>query len=378
MSAVVQLRTSTQVRGDRAPAPDLIDLARSKTPDDRQRLLMGVIALCEAAPPATALAPALSEIFLTLAAQAEREIRQQLSERLAGVDWAPPALINMLALDEIEIAAPVIAASPLLQDAALLRVLVETTLEHQIAVARRPHLSGGVVDAILDRAEPIAMTALASNRTADISETAMNRLVEHSRRIAGLRAPLTRHPRLSETLAQELYQWVGQALRQSIGERFRIDDRLLNAAVQDAAASASRNAAWRSLPITGRKTEDRERQEMERRLVDKLQSAGQLRPGILIRALREQRLGLFEQALGQLGGFTPAQVRAAIHAPTAEPLYLACTAVGVDKAVFPSLLVELRKLTTGLPADGGWTATPMNSSSAARAFRQMMEKPATV
>ena len=323
---------------------------------------MGVIALCESAAPATPLPTALGEIFLTLAAQAEHEIRRQLSERLAHADWAPPALIDMLALDEIDIAAPVIAASPLLKDAALIRVLVETTLEHQIAVARRPNLSGGVVDAILDRADPVTMTALASNRSAEIGEAAMHRLVEHSRRIAGLRAPLARHPRLSESLAQELYQWVGQALRQSIGERFQIDDRLLNAAVREASAKASRIPVWRPLP-NGRNAEDRERQEMERRLVDKLQAAGQLRPGILIRAL---------------GGFSPAQVRAAIHSSTAEPLYLACTAVGLDKAVFASVLAELRKLTDGLPGDGGWSATPMNSHSAARAFRQMMERFATV
>ena len=376
MSAVVQLRTSSQAGKDLS-ALDLVDLAHSKTPDDRQRLLLGVIALCEAAPPSQRLPAALGEIFLTLAGQAEHEIRRQLSERLAAVDWAPPALIEMLALDEIDIAAPIIAASPLLNDAALIRVLIEATLEHQIAVARRPHLSGGVVDAILDRADPVTMTALASNRSADIGEAAMQRLVEHSRRIAGLRAPLARHPRLSETIAHELYQWVGQALRQSIGERFDIDDRLLNAAVREAAASAACTPSWRPIP-TGRKTEDRERQEMERRLVDKLQAAGQLRPGILIRALREQRLGLFEQALGQLGGFTPVQVRAAIHSSTAEPLYLACTAVGLDKAVFASVLVELRKLTEGLPGDGGWTATPMNSHSAARAFRQMMERFPTV
>jgi uncharacterized protein (DUF2336 family) len=376
VSAVVQLRPPLHAGTDLS-ALDLVDLARSKAPDDRQRLLIGVIGLCEATPPSAPLPAALGEIFLTLATQAEHDIRQQLSERLAGAEWAPPALIEMLALDEIDIAAPVIAASPLLKDAALIRVLLETTLEHQIAVARRPNLSGGVVDAILDRADPVTMTALASNRSADIGEAAMHRLVEHSRRIAGLRAPLTRHPRLDEALAQELYQWVGQALRQSIGERFQIDDRLLNAAVREAAASAACSAAWRPLPA-GRRAEDRERQEMERRLIDKLQAAGQLRPGILIRALREQRLGLFEQALAQLGNFTPAQIRGAVHSPTAEPLYLACLAVGLDKAVFPSLLVELRKLTDGLPADGGWTSTPMNSHSAARAFRQMMEKPATV
>ena len=206
----------------------------------------------------------------------------------------------------------------------------------------------------------------------------MRRLVADSRRIAGLRAPLSRHPRLDEALAQELYQWVGQALRQSIGERFRVDDRLLNAAVKDAARTVSRNAAWRAVPIPHRKTDDRERREMERRLVDKLQAAGQLRPGLLIRALREHRLELFEQTLAALGGFALTQVHAAIRAPTAEPLYLACIAVGVDKAVFPSLLAEVRKLTDGFPADGGWTAASLNVHAASRAFRQMMEKPTSV
>jgi uncharacterized protein (DUF2336 family) len=374
--SVVQLEPPRDAWDDRTVS-QLLTLAQSRSAEDRQRLLLKVTSLCEAMRPPAEVGPLLSDIFLTLAAQAERDIRLALSERIAGVDWAPPALINMLALDEIEIARPVITSSPLLKDTDLIRLLIEATLEHQIAVARRPQLSRPVADTIIDRGEAVTMTALASNRSADISEDAMRKLVDHSRRIAGLRAPLTRHPRLNEQLAQQLYQWVGQALRQSIGERFRIDDAQLNAAVQQAAAKAVGSPQWRTAP-TSRLAEDRERSDMERRLVDKLQAAGQLRPGLLIRALREQRFELFEQALAALGGFSDAQVHHAVRAPTAEPLYLACIAVGVDKAVFASLLVEVRKLSGGLPADGGWTATPMNAHSAARAFRQMMEKPAIV
>ena len=374
--SVVQLEPPRDAWDDRTVS-QLLTLAQSRSAEDRQRLLLKVTSLCEATRPPAEVGPLLSDIFLTLAAQAERDIRLALSERIAGVDWAPPALINMLALDEIEIARPVITSSPLLKDTDLIRLLIEATLEHQIAVARRPQLSRPVADTIIDRGEAVTMTALASNRSADISEDAMRKLVDHSRRLAGLRAPLTRHPRLNEQLAQQLYQWVGQALRQSIGERFRIDDAQLNAAVQQAAAKAVGSPEWRTAP-TSRLAEDRERSDMERRLVDKLQAAGQLRPGLLVRALREQRFELFEQALAALGGFSDAQVHHAIRAPTAEPLYLACIAVGVDKAVFASLLVEVRKLSGGLPADGGWTATPMNAHSAARAFRQMMEKPAIV
>jgi uncharacterized protein (DUF2336 family) len=374
--SVVQLEPPRDAWDDRTVS-QLLTLASSRSADDRQRLLLKVTSLCETTPPPPEVAPLLSDIFLTLAAQAERDIRLALADRIAGVDWAPPALINMLALDEIEIARPVITASPLLKDADLIRLLIEATLEHQIAVARRPQLARPVVAAIIDRGEAVTMTALTSNRTADIGEEAMRKLVDHSRRIAGLRAPLTRHPRLNEQLAQQLYQWVGQALRQSIGERFRIDDAQLNAAVQQAATRTAGSPEWRAAP-TSRLVEERERSEMERRLVDKLKAAGQLRPGLLIRALREQRFELFEQALAALGGFSDAQVHHAVRAPTAEPLYLACIAVGVDKAVFASLLVEVRKLSGGMPSDGGWTATPMNAHSASRAFRQMMEKPAIV
>lgn len=373
--SVVQLEPPRDAWDDRTVS-ELLALASSRSADDRQRLLLKVTSLCESNPPPPKVAPLLSDIFLALTAQAERDIRMALSERIAGVDWAPPALVNMLALDEIEIARPVITSSPLLQNADLIRLLIEATLEHQIAVARRPQLARPVVDTIVDRAEPVTMTALASNRTADIGEDAMRKLVDHSRRIAGLRAPLTRHPRLNEQLAQQLYQWVGQALRQSIGERFRIDDAQLNAAVQDAAAKAVGSPEWRAM--SARMTENRARIDAERRLVEKLQAAGQLRPGLLVRALREQRFELFEQTLAVLGGFSEAQVHHAIRAPTAEPLYLACIAVGVDKAVFASLLVEVRKLSGGMPADGGWKATPMSAHAASRAFHQMMHKPATV
>ena len=362
VAALQSFRPAPQVS---VPPSELLALARSRTTDDRQRLLLGIAALCDATPTGAEVSPVLTEIFMTLARQAEHDIRKSLAESLAGADWAPLALVNMLALDEIEIARPIIASSPLLRDQDLLRILVEATIEHQIEVARRPALSGRVADAIIDAAEPATMTALASNRTAEISETGLHRLIEQSRRVAALRAPLTRHPRLNETLARELYSLVGVALRQAIGERFRVDDAALSNAI-DGAVSSLRDP----VPVTTLS----EREEMERRLIDKLQSAGQLRAGFLIRAIREKRLSLFEHGLAALGGFTIAQVRAAVMRPTPEALFLACTAVGIDRAVFSAILEDIRKLTRGSPGEAqgsSWTAMTLSPSAAAKAFRDM-------
>ncbi len=354
------------------PRPgDLLALARSRTVDDRQRLLLGIAALCDASPPSGELSPVLADIFLVLARQAERDVRKVLSERLAHADWAPRALVNVLALDEIEIARPVIASSPLLRDEDLMRVLLEATIEHQIEVARRPQLSGRVADAIIDRAEPATLTALAGNRTAEVSGEGLRRMVEHSRRIAALRAPLIRHPRLNDALARQLYQWVGTALRQSIAERFNVDMERLDREIE---AAVDTSVSPRTVPQGP--AADGERDEMDRRLVAKLLAAGQLKAGYLIRAVREGRLNLFVHSLAALGDFTLAQVRAALNANSPEALYYACAAVGIDRAVFPPLLEEIRKLNAGPPGDSGgrakWMSAAISEASAARSFRALI------
>jgi uncharacterized protein (DUF2336 family) len=330
-------------------------LARSREPGDRERLLTGIIDLCEAGqasgePTAPDIQALLNSIFMTLVVEAERDIRHRLSERLADADWAPSALINIMALDEIDIARPIIARSPVLQDHDLIRLLVQATLEHQIEIARRPHLQAQVVEAIISRDEPAVLTALASNDTAQISPDAMSRLVNRSREVVALRSPLARHPKLSADLAEQLYLLVGRALRDALMARFQLDPSKMQAAVQDALHAAHRGDA--NSEAVGPVELDEDREEMERSLIEKLDSAGQLRPGYLLRVLREGRLQLFVMALARLGKFEPVQIRRAIDSGRPELLALACSAVGIDRSVFPTILEHVRQLNGGRPGGG--------------------------
>ena len=352
-----------------SPLPDLLALARNPSVDARQRLLMGVLTLCETQGASDDKAAAFEEIFLTVADQIERDIRKVLARRLAEADWAPRGVINVLMMDEIDIARPLLASSPVLQDEDMMRVLLEATLEHQIEVALRPRLSGRVSDAIIERGEPATLTALASNRTAQVSGEGVRRLVEHSRRIAALRLPLTRHPGLTESLAEQMYQWVGTALRQSIAARFEIDETRLAAMVDQSAMEAMMPSG------AAIATDSPERDEMERRLIDKLHAAGQLKAGYLVRAIREKRLGLFLHGLAALSGLPADDIKKALAANSAEALYYACAAVGMDRAVFPAILAEVRHLNDGMPAgDGGsvWQRGQLSAASAIRSFRVLI------
>jgi uncharacterized protein (DUF2336 family) len=359
-----------------------MDLVRSRAPADRERLLMAITDLCAADGDAEVMkAPAtqelLSSIFMGLVVEAERDIRQRLAEKLAHADWAPPALINVLALDEIEIARPVIRCSPVLKDHDLVRLLVEATIEHQIEVARRPQVGGVVVAAILRQAEPAVLTALANNLSAEMTDNDMRLMVEQAKKVAALRSPLARHPRLSAELSLSLYVWVGQSLRHALADRFRLDTAKLDQALGDAVAEAhggTPSTDKEGLLVVARQGE---REEMERKLIDKLHAAGQLRPGYLVRALREGRLSLFCTALAMLGRFETDHIRRAIDSDRPELLGLACAAVGIDRSVFPTILHMVRELNGGRPSGGAEGARkaagafgPVTPQVAGAAFRQ--------
>jgi uncharacterized protein (DUF2336 family) len=348
-------------------AEPLFALAKSRDPIVREQLLARLVDFCEDSPDTLApnAAAEVETIFLALVGEAERDIRARLSERLARADWAPRRLIETLAHDDIEVARPVIAASPLLRDEALIRLLTQATLAHQIEVAQRPRLSAQVVEAVLDQAQPAVLTALAGNRTADINASCMARLVEHARTVAALGAPLAVHPRLNAELAKALYLWVGQSLRAAIVSRFNVDPAALDAEI--AASMCDNPRAKRNGPSSG-----------ELKLVEKLASAGQLKASYLVRVLKEHQLGLFEAALARLGGFHVEDVhRAAMSRDRPELLALACAAIGLDRSAFPTLLELVRQCNEGLPGGGPEGARravsafgPFSPDIAASAFRQ--------
>ena len=369
-----------------AKTQEILSLARSRATPDRERLLLAIVDLCDAgdsanavmeSPPVQAL---LSSIFMSLVVEAERDIRRRLSEKLATATWAPVALINVLALDDIEIARPVIASSPVLQDQDLVRLLIEATVEHQIEVARRPQLGAPVVAAILEQSEPAVLTALAGNVTAQVSPADLRRLIGASERVAALRTPLSRHPGLTDDLARELYVWVGQALRNSLATRFRLDQEALDAAIAESVREAH-GGVHHEVEGTVVFPQEDEREDMERRLLAKLDAAGQLRPGYLLRALRENKLSLFIGGLTTLGRYDPEQVRRAIDSDRPELLALACAGVGIDRSVFPTILDLVRELNGGNPGGGAEGARraagafgPFSPDIARTAFVQAIAK----
>ncbi|HEY4029317.1 MAG TPA: DUF2336 domain-containing protein [Caulobacteraceae bacterium] len=335
---------------------------------------MNIVSLCElagvgASDEAARAKAIIDELFMTLVLDAERTVRRRLAERLAEVTWAPKALIHVLALDDIEIARPVIARSPLLEDDDLVRLLLETTLEHQIEVARRPEIGPKVCDTILDMGDPAVLVTLAANLTARLPEGGMARMVDGARTMPALRAPLVRHPALTAALGTALYAWVGDVLQGALVDRFHLDPEALGLAMGEAVREAKTAPFGR--PIQIERSEDHE--AMEQRLVEKLDAAGQLKPGYLMRALREHKLSLFEAGLARLSGLPLEDLQAAVTCDRPDVLAMACVAAHIDRSVFRTILARVRELNGGKP--GG---DPEADTRASALFHELTPKDAVI
>jgi uncharacterized protein (DUF2336 family) len=329
---------------------DVMRLAKSRDTGDRERLLLELVDLCNDNtedlnnPRVQAL---LSQVFFDLVFQAEHDIRLRLADKICMSDWAPAAMINILSFDDIEIARPIIAKSPILQDPDLIRILVEATLEHQVEVARRPDISALIVDAIVKGSVPEVMTALVNNPSADVTVDHLYALIQKAEKVESLRTPLAGHDGLNDELAGYLYAWVGETLRKSLGEKFKLDvqalDRALNQSVREARAGIP-GGQTQTIPLG-----ETEEERRERKLIAKLDMAGELRPGHLVKALREKRLSMFVSILATLGRFDPMDIRKTIQAGSPELLAMACAAIGLDKTAFPAILGLLRDINKGRP-----------------------------
>jgi uncharacterized protein (DUF2336 family) len=122
------------------------------------------------------------------------EVRRALAEAIAASRRAPRALVVALANDRSEIAAPLLARSPLLTDAELVDAVAAGDGVAQCALARRPSLGPGPVGALAEVGTRDAVLALISNPDAALGHGTLRRLIDRFGDDADIRQALASRP----------------------------------------------------------------------------------------------------------------------------------------------------------------------------------------
>ncbi|MGF1462734.1 MAG: DUF2336 domain-containing protein [Maricaulaceae bacterium] len=312
-------------------AQAMLALARRKDDVSRDRLLLAMGDLCAEGPAEVTAGDAAETIILHLLERAEAQIRLRLAERLADSAWAPHDVLLFLALDDYEIAQPVLNRSAQLSEDDLVQIARDATPKHRIAVARRPDVTPNISDALTERCEPSILTVLAANGGAKLGSLAWKNMMRTSARHPALQAPLAERRDLPDALVTELYHVAGEAVRRRLVERFDLDpeslDQDLRAAVDTAAGG-----------------QDDSEDEAAARLVDKLSASGRLSTSFLVKALRERDLALFQHTISKLSDLPVATVRTAMERQPETGVMLLCRGAGVDRSVFSTVYAGLESI----------------------------------
>jgi uncharacterized protein (DUF2336 family) len=198
---------------------------------------------------------------------------------------APSPLMEALANDDFSVAEVVLSKCAVLSDRALIDIIRHRTLQHQMAIACRKHLSEQVSDVIVEQKNPLVITELLKNKGANIGQATLRYLVDQSKKVDAYRNPLLGREDLLPEHAAAMYQWVGEALREEICKTFNLQTK----DIQDLLDKAMAIQLERLAEAQKNKTQDE--------LVSLLDEEQELTVPFMIRCLKEGEIALFEAIL---------------------------------------------------------------------------------
>ena len=227
-------------------------------------------------------------------------VRRALAEALAGASDAPHHLVSALAADQSDIAAVVLARSPVLGDAELIDAAALGEQPAQCAIASRPGLSAAVAGALAEVGGSAAVLVLCRNDGATLADVSVRRILERFGDDGDIRSALGARRDLDVALRQDLVAATADALR-----RFATSCGWIG---PERARRVATEATERATLVLADQAGAQEGDLGRLRFAAHLRRTGQLTPALVLRALMSGQRPLFEAALAELSGQSLARV----------------------------------------------------------------------
>ncbi len=281
-------------------------------------------------------------------------VRRALADALAASPDAPSAIVFALAADQPQIAAPVLALSPLFIDADLVDAVAVGSVEIQASIASRASLPRSVAAAIAEVGAAEACMALLDNRDADIAVFSLDRIVERHGHLAVIREPLLARDDIPAATRQILVTKLSQTLAGFVAGREWLDT--------DRAQRVAREACEKATVALAAETPNVE----VRSLIHHLRVSGQLTAGLILRALLSGNVLLFEEALAELTGMPIGRISSLVHDSGGAGLRALFNKAQLPRSTYPAFKEAIEAM-----REGGFVSEP---GGAARLKRRMIER----
>lgn len=318
----------------------LLDLAKEGSSEKRRELLRQITDVFLAHPTQRSEKEALlfDEIVGAVASDLETQVRIELSRKVANSTAPLRHTARRLAMDEIEVARPVLERSRALTETDILEVIDKKSQDHMLAVTKRPDIGEKVSSALVHKGADRVVASLLQNATAKIDRETYERVAERIEINPVLHAPFVRNANVPLDMLNTVYLRVEGDLRREIMRKFHG----VSPAELEAALEASRthlSSAYGALPSDYALAQDH---------VAKLAKAGALKPALLVQLLREERRTAFLIAFAQLVDVDFELGQRLVEAKDLDALAMLCRGAGFDRGLFVTICIMVANAGGGL------------------------------
>ncbi len=241
------------------------------------------------------------EIFRLMLKDAEVRVREALSINLKETPLLPHDVALALAEDVESVALPILQFSEVLLDADLIEIVRSQGPAKQVAVAGRATVSEGVSDALVSAGDEEAVITLVANQGAEISEGALQKVVDEFPASESIQDAMVHRPTLPITVSERLVTVVSDHLRDELAKRHELSDKL--------ATDLILQTRERAIITLSNKSGVDELQKLIWQLADN----DRLTPSLVLRALCMGDMAFYETALAELANISVINVRSLIH-----------------------------------------------------------------
>ena len=183
------------------------------------------------------------EVLCQLAELVEVEARTHVAKLLAPLDRAPGNVVNKLANDTIEVAAPLLEFSNVLSDDDLIDIVSNQSEAHRVAIAGRNVVPERVGEAIVDHGGAQSVTRLVTNQTAELGELSVQKLVTRAATDAALADNLRGRADIDWSTLRGQITDAGQRVLDALGTATRPMDPVTASKVNSVVYNRMRNRA---------------------------------------------------------------------------------------------------------------------------------------
>jgi uncharacterized protein (DUF2336 family) len=269
-------------------------------------------------------------------------VRRAIAEEMATSPYAPRNLVLALIADQSDVAALMLAHSPVPSEADLVDAAAIGDGLAQRAIAQRLNLPASVAAALAEVGVEEALVALVRNPSADIPDFSLERMVERAGESGALREALLTRDDLSASLRQTIAAHVSDALTSFVTHCGWLSPergaRLAREATERVAVSLAAGGEDSDAPA----------------IVEVLRSQARLTPGLMLRSLLSGEPALAEAAFVSLSELPASRVAALLRDRRGSGLKALYRKAGLPDAVQPAFTAAILALNArGFDRAGG-------------------------